>query len=426
MVSKDIIREVIIDNRKFVDNKVVINRDFHFMSNACYVLIGVRRAGKSFLLYQQIQKLLKEGHSWDEIIYINFEDERLLEMQTEDLNKILEVHHIMSDKQPILFLDEIQNIAGWDKFARRLAEGKFIVFITGSNAKMLSQDVATTLGGKYIIKNIFPYSFSEFLSAKNVSITENSFFSTIQRAVIEKHLEEYFYEGGFPESLNYEDKLDYLMSVYQKIYIGDIATRNKVDNIFGLRLMFKKLAENVMHPISYTRLTNIVKSSGTIISTKTVIAYSNYSQNAFLLLSIRNIAGKLTDRETSPKLYFIDNGIFRVLSIKSEPILLENIVAVSLLRRYGLDDKVFYYNKNIEVDFVVPEFDLAIQVCYKLDNNIQETFRRETSALVSYHNYSGCNNLMIVTYEEEDNLEVENTKISVVPLWKFLLFLDKK
>ena len=260
MVAKDLIREVIIDNRKFVNNKVVIDRNFHFMNNACYVLIGVRRAGKSYLLYQQIQKLLREGHSWDEIVYINFEDERLLEMQTDDLNKILGVHQIISDKQPILFLDEIQNIAGWDKFARRLSEGKYIVFITGSNAKMLSQDVATTLGGKFIIKNIFPYSFTEFLSANQVKITENSFYSTSERSIIQKYMSEYFYEGGFPESLNYEDKQDYLQSVYQKIYIGDIATRNKVDNIFGLRLMFKKLAENVMHPISYTRLTNIVKS----------------------------------------------------------------------------------------------------------------------------------------------------------------------
>lgn len=421
MVTKETIREIILDNRKEVSKREIVRRDFSFMDNACYVLIGVRRAGKSYILYQIIKDLLANGHSWDEIVYINFEDERLLEMQTADLNKILEVHQMMSDKQPFLFLDEIQNISGWDKFARRLAENKYTVVVTGSNAKMLSQDVATTLGGKFIIKEIFPYSFKEFLSAKKVKIDENSFYATDQRAEIQKYMREYFYDGGFPESLNYEIKSDYLTSVYQKIYIGDIAARNNIDNIFGLRLMFKKLAENVMHPISFTRLTNVIKSSATAISTKTVIAYSQYSQNAFLLLSIRNIAAKLTDRETAPKLYFVDNGLFSVLAIHSEPVLLENLVAISLLRKYGIDDHVFFYNKNVEVDFVIPEHDIAIQVCYRLRNNIDDTFRRETSALVSYHKYTGCNNLFIITYDEEETIETDGVVINIVPIWKWML-----
>ena len=363
MVTKETIREIIIDNRQQVAKREVVSRDFHFMDNACYVLIGVRRAGKSYLLYQRIQGLIRDGHSWDEIVYINFEDERLLEMQAADLNKILEVHQMMTDKKPLIFLDEIQNIAGWDKFARRLAENKYSVIVTGSNAKMLSQDVATTLGGKFIIKEVFPYSFQEFLGAKKVVLDGNSFYSTTQRSEIQRYMREYFYDGGFPESLNYDVKADYLTSVYQKIYIGDIAARNGIDNMFGLRLMFKKLAENVMHPISFTRLTNVIKSSGTPIAAKTVIAYTQYSQNAFLLLSVRNIAAKLTDRESAPKLYFVDNGLFSVLAVRSEPILLENIVALTLMRRYGTDDHVFFYNKNIEVDFVVPEHEIAIQVC---------------------------------------------------------------
>lgn len=421
MVTKETIREIIIDNRQEVAKREIVNRDFRFMDNACYVLIGVRRAGKSYLLYQIIKNLIKDGYSWDEIVYINFEDERLLEMQTSDLNKIIEVHQMMSDKKPFLFLDEIQNITGWDKFARRLAENKYTVVVTGSNAKMLSQDVTTTLGGKFIIKQIFPYSLAEFLGAKGVNVDDNSFYSTSQRSEIQKYMREYFYDGGFPESLNYGIKSDYLTSVYQKIYIGDIAARNGIDNIFGLRLMFKKLAENVMHPISFNRLTNVIKSSGTPISTKTVIAYSQYSQNAYLLLSIRNIAAKLTDRETTPKLYFVDNGLFSVLAVRSEPVLLENIVAVALLRRYGTDDHVFFYNKNIEVDFVVPESEIAIQVCYRLRNNIDDTFRRETSALVAYNKYSGYKNLFIITYEEEEVLNNENTEIHVVPIWKWLL-----
>ena len=325
MLTKETIREIIIDNRQQVAKREIISRNFNFMDNACYVLIGVRRAGKSYLLYQRILQLIRHGHSWEEIVYINFEDERLLEMQAADLNKILEVHQMMTDKMPLFFLDEIQNITGWDKFARRLAENKYSVIVTGSNAKMLSQDVATTLGGKFIIKEIFPYSFKEFLGAKHVALDNNSFYSTSQRSEIQKYMREYFYDGGLPESLNYDVKADYLTSVYQKIYIGDIAARNGIDNIFGLRLMFKKLAENVMHPISFSRLTNIIKSSGTPIATKTVITYTQYSQYAFLLLSVRNIAAKLTDRESAPKLYFVDNGLLSVLAVRNEPILLENI-----------------------------------------------------------------------------------------------------
>ena len=286
---------------------------------------------------------------------------------------------------------------------------------------MLSQDVATTLGGKFIIKEIFPYSFKEFLDAKKVVLDSNSIYSTSQRSEIQKYMREYFYDGGFPESLNYDIKSDYLTSVYQKIYIGDIAARNGIDNIFRLRLMFKKLAENVMHPISFTRLTNVIKSSGAPIATKTVIAYSQYSQNAFLLLSVRNIAAKLTDRESAPKLYFVDNGLFNVLAVRSEPILLENIVALTLMRRFGTDDHVFFYNKNIEVDFVVPEHEIAIQVCYRLRNDIDDTFRRETSALVAYKKFSQFKNLFIITYEEEEVLTIKDTEIKVLPIWKWLL-----
>lgn len=421
MVTRETIREIIIDNRQQVAKREIISRNFNFMDNACYVLIGVRRAGKSYLLYQRILQLIRDGHSWEEIVYINFEDERLLEMQAADLNKILEVHQMMTDKMPLLFLDEIQNIAGWDKFARRLAENKYSVIVTGSNAKMLSQDVATTLGGKFIIKEIYPYSFKEFLGAKKVVLDSNSFYSTSQRSEIQKYMREYFYDGGFPESLNYDVKADYLTSVYQKIYIGDIAARNGIDNIFGLRLMFKKLAENVMHPISFTRLTNVIKSSGTPIATKTVITYTQYSQNAFLLLPIRNIAAKLTDRESTPKLYFVDNGLFNVLAVRNEPILLENIVALALMRRYGTDDHIFFYNKNIEVDFVIPEHEIAIQVCYRLRNDINDTFRRETSALVAYKKFSQFKNLFIITYEEEEILTIDDTEIKVLPIWKWLL-----
>ena len=150
MMNRTILKSVIADNQLEVPKYKVIPRNFNFEEFGNYVFVGIRRAGKSFLLYQRMQQLLSLGMGWDEMLYINFEDERLVGMCVNDLNLLLEIHLEMYGKRPILFLDEIQNITGWDKFARRMADTKHRVYITGSNAKMLSGDVQTTLGGRYI------------------------------------------------------------------------------------------------------------------------------------------------------------------------------------------------------------------------------------------------------------------------------------
>ena len=258
MIQKEVIREILLENRKEIELQHIVPRDIQMEEFANYVLIGVRRAGKSFMLYQQIQQYLKQGISWNSMLYLNFEDERLMGMTAQELNLILEVHGMMSDKRPILFLDEIQNIDGWDKFARRLADNKYRVYITGSNAKMLSSDVATTLGGRYITKHIMPYSFSEFLNANEISYDTDTIATTSGRAKVQRYFESYFHFGGFPEGAKLASKRDYINSVYQKIYLGDIASRNKIENQFSLRILFRKLAESVKQPISFTRLTNII------------------------------------------------------------------------------------------------------------------------------------------------------------------------
>ena len=158
-MDKYILKTVIADNEAEVPKYKVIPRDFTFEEFGNYVFTGIRRAGKSYLLYQRIQTLLTQGTGWDEILYINFEDERLAGMMAKDLNLLLEVHLEMYGKKPVLFLDEIQNISGWEKFARRMADTKHRVYITGSNARMLSQDIQTTLGGRYIPVDVYPYSF---------------------------------------------------------------------------------------------------------------------------------------------------------------------------------------------------------------------------------------------------------------------------
>lgn len=420
MIEKETIKEILLENRKEIESQQVVHRNIEKEDFANYVLIGVRRAGKSFMLYQQIQDNLKKGITWDSMLYINFEDERLIGMTAQELNLILEVHGMMSAQRPILFLDEIQNIEGWDKFARRLADNKYRVYITGSNAKMLSSDVATTLGGRYITKHILPYSFSEYLSANNIPYGDMNIATTSGRADVQRYFAEYFRFGGFPEGAQLASKRDYLNSVYQKIYIGDIATRNKIDNLFSLRILFRKMAESVKQPTSFTRLSNIIASTGAKLGKATIINYIEYSKDAFLIYPIKNIADNLTNRETNPKYYFVDNGIISILALDIDTSLLENMVAMELIRRYGIDERVFFYNRNIEVDFYIPDAALAIQVSYN-PHKTDETWQRESTALVKLTKVLDCQRLLILSYDTEETVEVNGKTIEVMPVWKWLI-----
>lgn len=420
-MDRNILKTVIADNQIEVPKYKVIPRDFTFNEFGNYVFVGIRRAGKSFLLYQRMQQLLSQGIGWDEILYINFEDERLVSIALEDLNLLLEIHLEMYGKKPILFLDEIQNIVGWEKFARRMADTKHRVYITGSNAKMLSQDIQTTLGGRYIPVEVYPYDFKEFLNANEINFSETSLVSTEGKAEILRKFNDYFYFGGFPESADFAAKRDYLTSVYQKIYLGDIATRHSVDNTFALRILFKKLAESIKQPMSFTRIANVVSSTGAKVGTQTVINYIEYAKDAWLISSLQNIAGKLVDKETNPKYYFTDNGILNLFLLDGNTSLLENLVATSLLRKYGRNDAVFFYNKGVEVDFYIPDEATAIQVCYNLDNS-DGTFDRVVGALLKLSSVLECKKLMIITRDNEQVLELDNKIIEVIPVWKWLLY----
>lgn len=426
MMLQDIIKSVLLSNRQLVENVKVNRRKYEFCEDLNYVLVGVRRAGKSFLLFQRMHELLRLGKSWDDMLYVNFEDDRLLGFDVSDFEKLLEVHASMGGNRPILFLDEVQNIEGWHKFARRLADNKYQVYITGSNAKMLSADVATTLGGRFMIKEVMPYSFSEFLASNDVVITEKTAYLTEERALVHRNLEEYFCFGGFPECSNLHSKSEYLLSVYQKIYLGDIAARNKIENLFALRVLFKKLAESVKQPISFTRLAALISSTGIKFGKNSAINYVEYAKNAYLILPMRNMADNFTERETKMKYYFIDNGIISLLTLDNRTTLLENMVALSLFRKYGIaENMVYFYNHNIEVDFVVPEEGLAIQVCYSLGGEKEETFIRETTALQKLaKRFNSYLNLVIVTYVDENRvLDLDGLKIKVVNVGKWMLDL---
>jgi len=421
-MNKEILNEVIADNQTEVPKYKVVARNFTFEEFGNYVFSGIRRAGKSFLLYQRMQQLMTHGMQWDEMLYINFEDERLTGMQAEHLNLLLEVHLEAYEKKPILFLDEIQNITGWEKFARRMADTKHRVYITGSNAKMLSQEIQSTLGGRYIPVDIYPYDFREFLAANDIFITENSLLSTEAKAKILRKFNDYFYFGGFPEGAELPARRDYLTSVYQKIFLGDIAARHAVENTFALRILFKKLAESIKQPLSFTRIANIISSAGAKVGTNTIINYMEYAKDAWLINPIQNIAGKLVDKETVPKYYFTDNGLLNLFLLDGNTSLLENLVAINLLRKYGRNDAVFFYQKGVEVDFYVPDAHIAIQVCYDLDNSAG-TFDREVKALIKITEVLECRQLLIITRDTEKTLEINGRNIEVIPVWRWLLNL---
>lgn len=412
---------MMLENREEVMRHKVIKRKISLDGFDRQVLVGVRRAGKSYILYGKIQELIAAGHSWDEIIYLNFEDERLAGMTLEDLNMILEVHAWLSDKRPMMFFDEIQNVEGWERFARRIADNKFTVFITGSNATMLSTDVSAALGGRYMTREVFPMQFDEYLTANGIDPDDRLLTATTSsRGELMRLFEEYFQFGGFPECASLPVKRDYLMSLYQKIFLGDIAARHRIENIFALRILFRKLAESIKQPLSFSRATNIVVSTGTKIGKSTVINYLTYASEAYLILPVTNIADNLTDKFSNPKYYFIDNGIISLLALDIRTSLLENIVALKLLSDYGSKDAVYFYNHGVEVDFYVPRTETAVQVCYTM-NDAEGTFERETKALVKIQSRLSCRRNIIVTYGDEDVIEKDGVRIEVIPAWKFLL-----
>ena len=424
MISKALLKQILLDNRREIESYNIVHRDIVTEGFNCYVFVGVRRAGKSFVLYEKMQQLLREGHGWDEMLYLSFEDERLVGFTYEDFNAILECHIEMTgNDNPMLFLDEIHNIDGWEKFARRMADSKRTVWITGSNAKMLSKEIMTTLGGRYIPVEVYPFSFKEYLRSRNIPYDEQTLLSTTGKSLFLREYAEYLNWGGLPESVNLTVKRSYLSSVYQKIYLGDICSRNKISNPNLLRLMIKKMAESVKQPLSYSRVTKILSSVGGKITIPTTSSYIEYCEDAWLLLRLHNISAAFAERETNSKYYFIDNGLLSLLLVDPTTTLLENIVALSLFRKYGNDkdnERVFFYNQNVEVDFYVPDDELAIQVSYSIEGS-DATEKREVEALQKLPKALACKRRVIITYDEEKTIEDEYGVIEVIPCWKWLI-----
>ena len=415
-MNRDVLKQIIIDQKEMYLGNPLISRDYDLEENVNYCFVGIRRTGKSYMMYQQIHNLMNDGISSSQIVYVNFEDERLLEIGVDDLNTILEIGIEFSGSKgkPYLFLDEIQNVDGWEKFVRRVADMKYRINITGSNSKMLSKEIASTLGGRFMIVNVFPYSFKEYLSANHIENIMVDQIGTKKRADIVSQYEQYVTYGAFPELVDIKNKRPFLNNIYQTVYLQDIITRNKITNDFAVRLILKKIAESVTKALSFNRLTNIVKSTGISIGKQTVINYVGHMLDSYLIFSLQNYASK----KTSPKYYFMDTGLLGLMLLDCKTAQLENLVAVELIRRYGFEN-VYFFENNIEVDFYVPSENLAIQVSMQALEDV-DTLERETKAFVKLNDFIPNTKCLLITNSEETTLKCDDIEIDMIPAWKWL------
>lgn len=380
------------------------------------VIIGPRRAGKSYTIHEIKDNLFEHDIEGENYIYLNFEDERLADFSKEHFDLILDAYYEMKEKKPVLFLDEIQNIEGWNRFVRRLADNDYKVIVTGSNSEMLSRKIAEKLGGRFPEINIYPLNFKEFLKFKGIEFKERYLHSK-QRFVIKKYFEEYLSYGGFPEvSLlsRSGSKMKVLRSYFNLVFYKDMIAKKKVHNEIALRFIIKKIRENIGKVATPRAIYASLKNAEIEVGPTTVENYVDYLEEAFLVVPCSQFVKSVIKQEKK-KRYFIDNGYIKVFEIKEDlGLLLENLVFCEFLKK---EKKVYFHQGKRECDFIVDK-EKAIQVTYKLN---EENKEREIEGILEAMEAYKIKNGIIITYEQEDEIVKDNKKIRVVPAWKWCL-----
>jgi len=411
-MERNVLRQIMIDSKAYARDITPLKRNIFLDENVRYIFTGIRQCGKSWEMIDLMHRYA-EKDGWDHILYVNFETERNVEMGAADLNTFLELHTEMTGvTKPYCFFDEIQNIEGWAQFLRRLADQKFFVCVTGSNSKVLSRDYSTVLGGRYYPQLLFPFSFREALQVYGYEgETDPDRMSTAEKGLVKKYLREYFYKGGFPEFIGSPIQLNQVQNLYRTLYIGDIAARNRISNMQGLRLTYLKIAECIGDQVSYKRIADVVTAAGCTIRNETVMNYIDAARDSYLIFTIRNMNGAMVEREGRPKHYFIDNGILHaLLPVQSDGQYFENQIALLLFEKYHTcDDPIttefWYYHNGIEVDFYVPAKKMAVQACYTLNpgtDKYEGTVKREAGDLVTFSSRYECEKKYVITYEKEE------------------------
>ncbi|MFQ6129918.1 MAG: ATP-binding protein [Candidatus Hadarchaeaceae archaeon] len=400
-------------------------------------VVGVRRCGKTYLLFNTMKQLLRELEK-DNIIYVNFEHERLRNLDADDLGELLvaqrEIFEPDEAKPTYMFLDEIQNVRDWDKWVRRIHdERRFRIFVTGSSSKLLSREIATSLRGRCLSFVLYPFSFAEFLEAKNYSFESLADIQySGEKGKVLKFLREYMKFGGFPEVVlegDEETKNRLLSSYFETIFYKDIVERYGVKNLALLDDFLRYAINNFSSYLSLTKVEKYFKSTGIKCSKKTLANFLKYSEMVFLLSSLEIFSHKIKDRMQYPrKIYCADTGIVNRFAPKfSENLgkLAENVVYLELRRKFEPPEHEIFYWRNRqwgEVDFVVKEglrVKHLVQVCW--DPTDEETKKREMRGLAKAMEEFKLKKGLVLTSDFEGEEKVEERRILYRPLWKWLL-----
>ncbi|MCL2040632.1 MAG: ATP-binding protein [Bacteroidales bacterium] len=363
-------------------------------------------------------KVLKQNNI--NYAYINFDDERLYGLKSEELNSLLEALYMVYGEFNYLFCDEIQNIPSWFLFVNRLLRQKIRLVITGSNAKLLSSELSTHLTGRYNQVELFPFSFLEVLRFKNIRFDDDS---TVGVAAKKAAFEEYISQGGFPELFTVKNKKAYIKNLFNSIITRDIQQRFSVRYPESLRKMADYLTDTVAAETNYKKLAEMFSFG----SAHTAENYVSYLRQAYLLLSIQKFSFKSKVRIRNEKNYAIDTAFISVakegFSEQNFGWRFENIVGVELFRRRNqtLND-VYYFQNGYEIDFVLCNDNAIVELIQvSVDISAVKTFKRETNALFRASEELKCNNLTLITLNENRTLSENNKTINIVPILDWLI-----
>lgn len=385
-------------------------------STMAQVVIGVRRSGKSTLCYS----LLKNKNL--KFAYANFDDERVIGMAATDLNTVLEVLYVIYGDFEYLFLDEVQNINGWHLFVNRLLRSRMHILITGSNAKLLSGELATHLTGRHDEIKLYPFSFRDYCVAtdtdRNSPTTRNVAF---RRAAFDNYIK----QGGFPELLHRKDKTGYITTLVENVLKRDIEQRHKIRYVHA----FERLAHHLLNVAPYVVVEKDLATELEIKSSHTVGNYIDYLKEAYLLVGLQKYSQKSRQRIYDEKVYAVDVALMdaRADAFAGENLgwRLETIVFIELMRRTRPKEQdIFYYknDKGLETDFVVCKGNKAValyQVCY--DMSSEKTRNREINGLLAGSKATRCDNLYIITDFQYETITKEGRTIHVIPAYEWTL-----
>ena len=413
-------KQVLLDQQKEKDKILLDNLTrrreevyFDLNSQLAQIVIGVRRSGKSTICH----KVLKQNGI--NYAYINFDDERLYHLKTEDLNAVLEALYMVYGDFRYLFCDEIQNIPSWFLFVNRLLRQQIRLIITGSNAKLLSSELSTHLTGRYNQIELFPFSFSEVLEYKKISGDDDSTLGAARRKAA---FEEYMAQGGFPELFEVKNKKAYIRNLFGAIITRDIKQRFSVRYLESLRKIADYLTDTPCSEINYKSLAKQFSFG----SAHTAENYVGYLRQAYLLIGLQKFSFKSRERIRNEKNYVVDMAFISTakegFSEQNFGWRLENMVCIELFRRrnQNLHD-VYYYKNGYEIDFVLCNDGSVVELIQvSADISVQKTFSRETNALFCAAKELNCNNLTLITLNENRIYEVDNQAINIVSVLKWL------